>query len=791
VTQLSPLAADRAYAFGPFIVDGPRRLLWRDGQFVPLTPRAFDILLLLIEHRGEVVDKDTLLSAIWGSTVVEEATVVRHVSTLRKALHLLPEQHDVLVTVPGRGYRFVAPIAEVEQVPEALPTGPVDRSSAGPLDRSSERPPSTLARFPDRRPRTTDRGPMTVGPQREWPVGAWGAAGAVAAAAVALVLGVRGPVTSAPRAATPSAVPLELRQLTFESGVPRHPTWSPDGLRVAFTSDRAGNPDIWVQGLQDAHPVRLTSSPEADWEPDWSPDGDSVVFRSERDGGGLYTVPALGGAERRISSFGYHPRWSSDGSWILFGNSRLRTSATERLYVIHRDDTTPRAVLTDLTKDFSNLSAAWHPDGRRVSMWGRRDGIWTFLTTPIAGGAPVPSRMPDDVRQWLESRRVTLGRFVWSRGGRHLYFEGLSGTVGNLWRVPVDPTSLAWTGMPERLTTAAARESDMALSPDGHLAFRSRDEQTRLWSFPLERRGLTAGESAELITPGDSRERQPSASMGRDWLVYQAVRGGYRELRALSLVDRRERLIASGTDRIDKAVMSSDGTRLAYLRRSTAAAPFASASPARAEFVVVHWNGKSDADYAVTADSQSGLTPFDWSPDGRTILGSCRAGTAALAVCSMDVSGDSRQPVIVTSDPALRLFQAHFSPDGRWIVFMAVDPKEAGLSRLYVVPASGGDWIPITDGQAFDDKPRWSKDGRIVYFLSNRDGFFNVWGRRFSASAGGPQKEPFRVTTFRGDGRMISPENISEVEIAVAGNRLVVPLTDVSSQIWLLENVDR
>ena len=124
MNQPSSPTGDRAYAFGPFIVDGPRRLLWRDGQLVQLTPRALDILLLLIERRGEVVDKDALLSAIWGSSVVEEATVVRHVSTLRKALHLLPEQHDVLVTVPGRGYRFVAPVAEVEHVPEALPTGP-------------------------------------------------------------------------------------------------------------------------------------------------------------------------------------------------------------------------------------------------------------------------------------------------------------------------------------------------------------------------------------------------------------------------------------------------------------------------------------------------------------------------------------------------------------------------------------------------------------------------------------------------------------------------------------------
>ena len=79
------------YSFGPFLLDPARRLLWRDGRLVTLTSRTFDILLLLLEHHGEIVEKDQLLSAIWGKTIVEEATVVRHVSSLRKALHLVAE----------------------------------------------------------------------------------------------------------------------------------------------------------------------------------------------------------------------------------------------------------------------------------------------------------------------------------------------------------------------------------------------------------------------------------------------------------------------------------------------------------------------------------------------------------------------------------------------------------------------------------------------------------------------------------------------------------------------------
>ncbi|MEO7271235.1 MAG: hypothetical protein ABIX28_26015 [Vicinamibacterales bacterium] len=122
---------------------------------------------------------------------------------------------------------------------------------------------------------------------------------------------------------------------------------------------------------------------------------------------------------------------------------------------------------------------------------------------------------------------------------------------------------------------------------------------------------------------------------------------------------------------------------------------------------------------------------------------------------------------------------------------MAETARASGRSRLYVVPASGGGWTPLTDGTAFDDKPRWSHDGRLLYYLSDRDGFFNVWGRRFDGATGQPDGAPFQVTSFRTSQRMISPENISDAEIAVDAHRLVLPLTEVSSQIWLLEHVDR
>ena len=112
-----------------------------------------------------------------------------------------------------------------------------------------------------------------------------------------------------------------LSRLTFDAGLQSDPTWSADGRFIAYSSDKSGNFDIWVQPVGGGNAVQVTHAPAHDWQADWSPDDTQIIFRSEREGGGLFVVPALGGRERKISSFGYQPRWSPDGTRILFSNS--------------------------------------------------------------------------------------------------------------------------------------------------------------------------------------------------------------------------------------------------------------------------------------------------------------------------------------------------------------------------------------------------------------------------------------------------------------------------------------
>jgi DNA-binding winged helix-turn-helix (wHTH) protein/Flp pilus assembly protein TadD len=110
------------YAFGTYRLDPVKRLLLQGGEPVPLSPKDFDLLLALVEQHGEVLVKEELLREVWPDTVVEEGNLNRHISTLRKILGESPEKHEYIVTVPGRGYRFVAAVTEqMEEMANALP----------------------------------------------------------------------------------------------------------------------------------------------------------------------------------------------------------------------------------------------------------------------------------------------------------------------------------------------------------------------------------------------------------------------------------------------------------------------------------------------------------------------------------------------------------------------------------------------------------------------------------------------------------------------------------------------
>jgi Tol biopolymer transport system component len=147
---------------------------------------------------------------------------------------------------------------------------------------------------------------------------------------------------------------------------------------------------------------------------------------------------------------------------------------------------------------------------------------------------------------------------------------------------------------------------------------------------------------------------------------------------------------------------------------------------------------------------------------------------------------------VLASDPHFNLWEAGFSPDGRWIVFNAVSVDNPGMATISVIPAAGADrshWTAVRALGDWADKPRWSPDGTHIYFTMLRDGFWNLWGVRFDPASGTPADAPFQITHFDSASRQISP-NYLGAEVGIGGGRLVLPIVEQTGAIWMLDGVD-
>ena len=127
------------YEFGPFRLEPAEHLLLRNGQVIPLPPKVFDTLLVLVQSSGHLVDKDELLRRVWPDTFVEEGNLTKNIFALRKILEGGRENEKFIETIPKRGYRFVAPVTELKEPSVVGPKGdPATRVVTGAGEAASD-----------------------------------------------------------------------------------------------------------------------------------------------------------------------------------------------------------------------------------------------------------------------------------------------------------------------------------------------------------------------------------------------------------------------------------------------------------------------------------------------------------------------------------------------------------------------------------------------------------------------------------------------------------------------------
>ena len=405
---------------------------------------------------------------------------------------------------------------------------------------------------------------------------------------------------------------------------------------IAFTSDATGNGDIWVQSAAELSPTRLTSDEARDSQPSWSPDGRWIVVSVRTPG--RRNLPRACRRRRRAEAIVVRvpsPLVSHGPADHVFES--VDPNRTSRGVRRGRGGGAPRRVATDVIGRFiagttsmgwlNSVNVNWHPDGTRISVWGQLpDRNWQFVTVSESGGTSVVSQIPDDIRGRLRQERLDLGRFSWAPSGRYLYFEGQSEETRNIWRVAIDPTTLAWRDGPERLTTGASADGDIAVSADGsRIAFTARTGRTRVWELELDPHTKRLARIGAPLTSGNAGEIDLDASRDGTKLAYRTTRAGRTEVWQLDTHSRTERLLVASADwRPSTPRWSLDGRRLAYTRPQ----------PGGTDAVVALLSPEAGDEQVVTLPEGAHLVPSDWSADGAAILSSCRLAPAdSMAVC--------------------------------------------------------------------------------------------------------------------------------------------------------------
>ena len=751
----------RAYEFDRFRIDTKRSLLTRDGEPVAIKAKALDTLVLLVQHAGRLLEKEELMNGLWPDTAVEEANLTQNIFEVRKALGEVPGEQRFIATVARRGYRFVAEVRAIGDEASAR-----DDLAAG--DRHSKAPLVGHERF-------ARRTVIYAG---------------VAAAIVLSLLGTGLYVASrrsAPGVAGTSSSPARnLTRLTYGAGLQTDVSWSPDGRWVAYAWDRDGNFDIWVQNVDAGQPTRVTSSAANETQPAWSPDGQRLVFRSEDDGGGLFTIDVKGGPVRRIAPDGRRPAWMPNGREVVFVDSDSPHAA----FIVAADGgEAPRRILeTELSRTIWAASAI-HPEGR-ISVIDRdrffvADRTHSRLNAVDTSAAePLGLLDPDVIRN-----------ISWNPAGTALIVEALSDGVPTLWRVPVEPVSLRW-GTPERLTTAPASAEGAAVSPDGtRVTFTSAQASSRAWLFPFD------ANSAQLMGNGQALTAEDlvlvSLSLARDGaaLCYGAREVGRNEFQ-LFYTD----LTTGGTTLVGEAwggVISRTGRRVVYpLTRTVPSSTGENPSAGREHALAIR--DLDGRERLASRWGRGGLLPHDWAPDDEAILGSWleqhnrEMNQNVLVIWPIGPMLATRPERGLLESSGVNFWQARYSPDNRWVSFVAQRMRNPGTVEIGIAAAGSNratTWTRILEDHVWPDKPRWSPDGRTLYFLSRgADGYFNLWGVPIDPARGAQTGKPFQVTHFSSPDWHID-SFMGNAEIGLASGKLVLPMQSVKGSIWLLSGV--
>ena len=733
-----------SYEFGPFRLDLSEQMLLRDGQPLPLTPKLFDVLRVLVQNGGHLVEKETLLKEVWPDSFVEEGALNRSVSVLRKALGESPSEQKYIETVPKRGYRFVAPVTErlhdhSRSIVEPQEHTGVDIEAT---DTGSRSLPNTASRS---------------GP----PAGRAGlskrAAGSAGALLTVGALWYGGLKPGEPESKAPTTLAPAHLQVTF-TGKEGYPTLSPDGRRIAYVSDETPEKKVMVQELAGGPPLAVFSAPEAG-HLRWSRDGSELMLWARGSGmDGIYIMPELGGTPRRVVRDQYVACWSPDGSTIA-----VATYLGGKIWFLNTHGQKQRTI--SLQRVHSSI---FDID------WSAANGLLTFVTDDGQGRFTIWTIRPDGSDQKrivAENTQISSAR--WAPPGDAIYYFRRLNQTNSLYKVLVPPGRENREAVTTSLITGLETNGSFALSADGkQLVYARAPYHSNLWMLEAGGHGKNQRTEAKELTRGTSLIERPSVSPDGTSIVFNVGHEGLANLYTMPITGGSPKQLTFLDSFSLEGVWSADGKQIA----------FASTEDGKPRVWTVDAGG--GAPRALSSGDLSDSFDLAWS-SGSQILYQQAGNRNYYAL-----DPETREERLLVGDSSVGwIFSPVYSPDGRKIAVKRVRRPHGGIwiidtsdrHETLVYKTSPGSVAPLA----------WSADGSSIYAVEGK----NAIGRDLAVPLGETMTDVkiLRVPVNGGDVKTVAAlpfEEIGSVSMSPDGRMFVFTVYSSRSDVWVVDNFD-
>jgi Tol biopolymer transport system component/DNA-binding winged helix-turn-helix (wHTH) protein len=713
------MSQQRFYDFDGYRLDVEDRVLLRDDEIIPLTQKAFDVLLILVERHGRVVTKEELLNEVWADTIVEEGSLAQNIYTLRKILGASSTGEDYIKTVPRRGYRFSATVTESGSAEHELPTVELFRQvelkkkkhgAEFPFDHqfvaavNPPAPPVTVDTPPKLDASRSDAARLSpkISPRK-----------VALLAALLLLTGLVGWLIY--RAVKPAAPfnQITLTNLTTTGNI-QCVALTPDGKYAVYgIADKPHLSSLRITHL-------ATSTTQTILPPEAvryhaltiSPDGSYIyAVRVQNDANSrvLYRVPMLGRvATKLLDNVETAVAFSPDGKQIAF--RRSQAERRESLLIVANADGTKEREVAALKIPDSFGDPAWSPDGNVIVCSGghAEGGVNKYV---------VAVRTSDWSKQTiLPERWQWIGQVAWLGDSSGLLMVGR--------REPGDPIQIWRLGYPlgelSQITNDSNSYNHVSLSADGRVMAAIQIKQvTSLWTAPADDIG-----KAQQITFGAGGYRGKLSWTPEGRIVYDSEAGSRASISIMNADGSSQRQLTDPSQHravIGYATATADGRYILF---------FSDQSGTRQI-----WRMNMDGSNAVQLTHGQGADHPSPSPDGKWV------------VFTQQEKADARQPSLwkapLAGGEAVRL-------TNEFTAFPAVSPDGTMVACFYS-QTTNDSWHPaiysFASGQLLKAFPqsikgspyiRWTPDGQNLVYAENPIGSAKLWKQPI---AGGPPQQ--------------------------------------------------